>query len=177
MAIQAFRGITNPVFTTSPTALVATSEEALIPTLYTGIAATESYAGKVWKLTAGGIMSWAATGTLTLTPRLGLVIGGITMGVSVIALTTPGATTNHSWFLEALLTCRTLGLAGANSTFILNGMFWSSGIGTLGTGTTQSFGGTVATADATIATGLWIGKTLTVAGSMQCQQSVFESLN
>jgi hypothetical protein len=176
MGLQVFRAVTNPVFTVSPTALVATTEEALIPTLYTGIAANESYAGKVWELTAGGIMSWAATGTLTLTPRLGLTIGGITLGTSVVALTTPGATTAHSWFLKALLTCRTLGLAGANSTYVLNGMFWSSGIGTLGTSTAQSFGGTVATADGTIATGLWMGKTLSVAGSMQAQQSVFESL-
>ena len=177
MALQVFSSITNPVPVVSPTALVGTTEEALIPTLYTGIAANESYGGKVWRLTAGGIMSWAATGTLTLTPRLGLTIGGITMGVSVVALTTPGATTAHSWFLQCLLTCRSLGLAGANSTYICNGMFWSSGIGTLGTGTTQSFGGTVATADGTIATGLWLGKTLTVAGTMTLQQSTFESLN
>jgi len=176
MPAQVFSGITNPVITTSPTALVATTEEALVPTLYTGIAANESYAGKVWRLTAGGVMSWAATGTLTLIPRLGLVIGGITMGVSVVALTTPGATVAHSWFTTCLLTCRTLGLAGANSTFICNGMFFSSGIGTLGTGTTQSYGGTVATADATIATGLWLGKTISVAGSIQLQQAVFESL-
>ena len=160
MALQGFRAITNPVFTTSPTALVATTEEVIVPTLYTGIAANEAYAGKVWELTCGGIMSWAATGTLTLTPRLGLVIGGITMGVSVVALTTPGATTNHAWRLKYTLVCRTLGLAGANSTFIGTGHFISSGIGTLGTGTIQGLGGTVATADATIATGLWIGKTL-----------------
>jgi hypothetical protein len=177
MAFQGFRAITNPVFTTSLTALVATTEEVLVPTLYTGIAANEAYAGKVWKLSCGGIMSWAATGTLTLTPRLGLVIGGITMGVSVVALTTPGATTAHAWTAEFWLTCRTLGLAGANSTFIGTGRFLSSGIGTLGTGTVQSMGGTVATADATIATGLWLGKTLTVAGSITTQWAVFESLN
>ena len=177
MAIQGFRAITNPVFTTSPTALVGTGEEVLVPTLYTGIAANEAYAGKVWQLTCGGIMSWAATGTLTLTPRLGLTVGGITMGVSVVALTTPGATTNHAWQARFTFVCRTLGLAGANSTFVGTGMFHSSGIGTLGTGTTQSCGGTVATADATIATGLWLGKTLTVAGSITTQYAIFESCN
>ena len=177
MAFQGFRSITNPVFTTSPAALVGTGEEVLVPTLYTGIAANEAYAGKVWQLSCGGIMSWASTGTLTLTPRLGLVIGGITMGVSVVALTTPGATTNHAWRAQFTLVCRTLGLAGANSTFIGTGHFISSGIGTLGTGTIQSMGGTVATADATIATGLWLGKTLTVAGSITTQWAVFESLN
>ena len=143
MSLQAFRSITNPVFTTSPAALVGTTEEVLVPTLYTGIAANEAYAGKVWKLSCGGIMSWAATGTLTLTPRVGLVIGGITLGVSVVALTTPGATTNHAWVSEFWLTCRTLGLAGANSTFVGTGRFTSSGVGTAGTGSFQSMGGTV----------------------------------
>lgn len=177
MALQGFRAITNPVFTTSLTALVATTEEVLVPTLYTGISANEAYAGKVWELNCGGIMSWAATGTLTLTPRLGLVIGGITLGVSVIAVTTPGATTNHAWHAFFKLTCRTLGLAGANSTFIGTGIFQASGVGSLGTSTQQSCGGTVATADATIATGLWLGKTLTVAGSITTQYAHFESLN
>lgn len=177
MAFQGFRAITNPIFTGSQTALVATTEEVLVPTLYTGIAANEAYAGKVWKLSCGGIMSWAATGTLTLTPRVGLVIGGVTLGVSVVALTTPGATTNHAWRAEFTLVCRILGAPGANSTFIGTGHFISSGIGTLGTGTIQSMGGTSASADATIATGLWLGKTLTVAGSITTQWATFESLN
>lgn len=175
--ITSYRGITNPIFTTSPTALVATTEEVLVPTLYTGIAANEAYAGKVWKLSCGGIMSWAATGTLTLTPRVGLTIGGVTLGVSVVALTTPGATTNHAWRAEFTLVCRTLGLAGANSTFIGTGHFIASGIGTLGTGTVQTMGGTLATADGTVATGLWLGKTLSVAGSIQTQWATFEALN
>ena len=177
MALQGFRSITNQVMTVSPTALVATSEEVLVPTLYTGIAANESYGGKVWKLSCGGIMSWASTGTLTLTPRVGLVIGGVTLGVSVTALTTPGATTAHAWYLQFVLVCRTIGAVGVNSTFIGTGMFWSSGIGTLGTSTGQSLGGTSASADASIATGIWMGKTLSVAGSITTQYSIFESLN
>lgn len=177
MAIQAFHAVTNPIFTTAQTALIATTEEVLVPTLYTGIAANESYAGKCWQLKCGGIMSWATTGTLTLTPRVGLVIGGVTLGVSTVAVTTPGATTNGAWMLDAVLTCRTLGLAGANSTFILTGSFIANGIGTLGTGTVQTFGGTVATADATIATGLWMGKTISVAGSIQTLWATFSSLN
>ena len=174
---QGFRGITNPVMTVSPAALISATEEALVPTLYTGIAANESYAGKVWKLSAGGIMSWAATGTLVFTPRLGLTIGGITLGVSPIAQTTPGVVAANPWTLEFWLVCRSLGLAGANSTFIGTGSFRSTGIGTLGTTAQVTFGGTLATADATIATGLWLGKTLSVAGSFTTQWSVFESLN
>jgi hypothetical protein len=177
MAQQSFVSVTNIVPIASQTALTATSEEVLVPTAYTGIAANEAYPGKAWRLTIGGIMSWASTGTLTLTPRVGLVIGGITLGVSVVALTTPGATTNHAFYLQFILVCRTIGLPGANSTFIGTGMFHSSGIGTLGTGTTQSMGGTSATADASIATGIWMGKTLSVAGTMTTQYSIFESLN
>ena len=174
MSRQAFRGSTQQVPVASPTALVATTEEVLIPVVHTAIGFTEWEVDAMWEVTAGGIMSWNTTGTLIITPRLGLTIGGITLGASVVALTTPGTTTAHSWFLKALLTCRTL--AGASSTFVLNGMIWSSGIGTLGTGTTQSFGGTVATADATVASGLWIGKTLSVAGSMTCQQAIMERI-
>ena len=169
---RSYRVATIAPIVASPTALVATSEEVLIPVAGMTINPTEWETDATWEITAGGIMSWAATGTLIITPRLGLTIGGITLGASVVALTTPGITTNHSWFLKALLTCRSL--AGASSTFMLNGMIWSSGIGTLGTGTVQSFGGTLATADATVSTGLWIGKTLSVAGSMQCQTAVME---
>ena len=175
--IQTFTAVTNIVPIVNQTALTSVSEEALVPTQYTGIAANEAYPGKAWRLTVGGIMSWASTGTLVLTPRVGLVIGGVTLGASVIALTTPGATTNHAFMLIFTLICRTVGAPGANSTFIGTGMFWSSGIGTLGTSTAQSMGGTSATADASIATGIWLGKTLSVAGSITTQYSTMESLN
>src|SRR5882724_10683369 len=82
------------------TAVVATTETALWSVSnYTPIAANDCRPGKIYKVTAGGIMSFAATGTLTITPRFGLVIGGITMGANVVAVTTPGATTAHPWTL------------------------------------------------------------------------------
>ena len=177
MAQQSFVTVTNIIPIANQTALVATSEEVLVPTAFTGIAANEAVPGKAWRLTIGGIMSWASTGTITFTPRVGLVIGGVTLGVSVVALTTPGVTTNHAFMLIFNMVCRTIGLPGANSTFIGTGMFGSSGIGTLGTCTGQSMGGTSATADASIATGIWLGKTLTVAGSNTTQWATFESLN
>jgi len=40
-----------------------------------------------------------------------------------------------------------------------------------------SFGGTVATFDASVGTGIWISKTLTVAGSMTTQYVFIRSLN
>ena len=173
MSFQGFRSITNPVFTTSPAALVAITEETLIPTLYTGIAATESYAGKAWELSAGGIWSTGLSGTLTLTPRIGLTIAGVTLGASA-AITVPVSLTNMPWQIRMRITCRTLGLAGANSTFIGSGAFISA---SAATAFNVMFGGTLATADATIATGIWLGKTLSVAGSMTTIQATLEALN
>lgn len=159
-------------------ALVSTSEELLwAPPDFTRIPANDAQAGKIYIVRAGGIMSWAATGTLTLTPRMGLLISSPTLGVSVVALTTPGATTAHAWCLELRVVIRTIGAAGANSTAIATGFFTSSGVGSLGTGTTQSMGGTSATFDASVATGIAIGKTLTVAGSITLQYCFITSLN
>ena len=159
-------------------AFVATTEELLwAPPDFTRIPANDAVAGKIYIVRAGGIMSWASTGTLTLTPRMGLLISSPTLGVSVTALTTPGATTNHAWTLELRVVVRTIGAAGANSTAIATGFFLSSGIGTLGTGTVQSMGGTSATFDASVATGITVGKTLTVAGSMTTQYVFITSLN
>lgn len=176
--LQGFRSVTNLVATTNViSAQSGTSETVLVPTLYTGIAANETYPGKVWELNAGGIMSFASTGILVITPRVGLTIGGITLGASPQAVTTPGATTNMPWYFKFRLICRTLGLAGANSTFVGNGVFHTVGTGSAGTAVVQTCGGLVATADATIATGLWIGWTLSVSGSFSTQWATFESLN
>lgn len=162
----------------SGSALVATTEEGLwVATDFTRIPANDCRPGKAYIVRAGGIMSWASTGTLTLTPRMGLLISSPTLGISVVALTTPGATTAHAWSLEFRLVVRTVGAAGANSTAVGTGFFTSSGIGTLGTGTTQSLGGTVATFDASVATGIWISKTLSVAGSITTQYVLIQSLN
>lgn len=162
----------------SGAALVSTAEELMwAPADFTRINANDCRAGKWYKITAGGIMSWAATGTLTLTPRMGLLISSPTLGVSVQALTTPGVTTNAAWRLEFDLFIRTVGAAGANSTAIGTGHFISSGVGTLGTGTIQSMGGTSATFDASVATGFAMGKTLTVAGSITLQYVAIQSMN
>lgn len=159
-------------------AFVSTSEELLwAPPDFTRIPANDAVAGKIYIVRAGGIMSWAATGTLTLTPRMGLLISSPTLGVSVVAVTTPGVTTNHAWAVEFRIVVRTIGAAGANSTAIGTGFFLSGGTGTLGTGTVQSLGGTSATFDASVATGFALGKTLTVAGSITTQYVMICSLN
>jgi hypothetical protein len=158
-------------------AIVATTETALwAAASFTPIAANDCKAGRIYRVTAGGIMSFAATGTLTITPRFGLTTGGTTMGASV-AQTTPGVTTNQAWYLEFTMVCRTVGAAGANSTVIGTGSFQSNGTGTAGTGVGLSFGGTSATVDISVATGITIGWTLSVAGTVTPQWVTMQSLN
>lgn len=159
-------------------ALVSTSEEGLWAAAdYTRIPANDGVVQKVYEVRAGGIMTWAATGTLTITPRMGLLISSPTLGVSVTAQTTPGVVTAAAWSLLATCVVRTVGAAGANSTAFLTGDFWSQGVGTLGTTVHVAFGGTSATYDASVATGIWISKTLTVAGSMTTGYAFIRSLN
>jgi len=71
---------------------------------------------------------------------------------------------------------RTIGAPGANSTFTGSGMFWSSGIGTLGTAP-HSRSAWFSHSGCLDCTGLWMGKTLTVAGSITTKYACFQSLN
>lgn len=160
------------------TAVTATTETALWNVAnFSPIAANDCRPGKIYRVTAGGIMSWGATGNLIITPRVGLVIGGATLGASVVALTTPGATTANAWSLEMIVIGRTVGAPGANSTLIGTG-FWVSGIPAAGSlPGSQVFGGTSATADISIATGIWMGWTLSVAGTITPQYAFIQSLN
>jgi len=161
------------------TAVTATSETALWSAAqFTPITANDANAGKIYKVTAGGIMSFAATGTLIITPRFGLTVGaGITMGASVVALTTPGATTANAWLLEFYCVCQSVGAPGANSKVIGTGVF-HTGIPSAGSlPATQAFGGTQATVDLSISTGITIGWTLSVAGTVTPQFAFIQSLN
>jgi hypothetical protein len=160
------------------TAVTATTETALWSAAqYTPIAAGDCRPGKIYKVSAGGIMSFAATGTLIITPRFGLTTGGVTMGPNVVAVTTPGATTAHPWTLEFNVVCRTIGAAGANSSVIGTGFFIAGTPGAAGSAVAVSFGGTSAAVDTTIASGITIGWTLSVAGTITPQYAVIQSLN
>ena len=99
------------------------------------------------------------------------------MGASVVALTTPGAITAHPWFLDMLLTVRSVGAPGANSVVVCGGKF-VTGIPSAGSlPATQVFGGTPATVDVSVASGICIGWTLSVAGTITPQQVVLQRLN
>ena len=178
MSRQYFADINGDTPIANLTAVIATVETGLwVVPQYTPINAYEARAGKWWKLTAGGIMSFAATGALTITPRVGTTTGGITLGPNVVAVTTPGLTTAHPWTMEFNLTCRTIGAAGNNSTFIGTGFFITGTPGAAGAAVAVSFGGTSASADYTVATGLFIGWTLSVAGTVTPQYIHWQSMN
>lgn len=159
------------------TAIVATTETALWSAAeYTPITARDARVGKVYRVTAGGIVTFASTGTLIITPRLGLTTGGVTMGANG-AQTVPGVVTNAPWILDFTMVVRTLGVAGANSTVIGTGTFCTNGTGAANTGMSVNFGGTSATVDLTVATGLTFGWTLSVAGSVTPMYAFIQSLN
>jgi len=80
--------------------------------------------------------------------------------------------------MQATLTIRTTGIPGTNGTAMLNGAFWADGaIATAGSAFVVAFGGTSAAIDTTIAQGLCMGWTLSVAGSCTPQTIIWQSLN
>lgn len=134
--------------------------------------------GKVWRLTASGI--WTPTvGTLILTPGWGTTLANrIALGASGAQLL-PTVAAASQWWLTGLLICRTMGLAGAFSTFTAGGMFSAQGaVGTAGSAVQVCFGGTAsAVCDPTIG-GFYIGCTFSVtAASMTPQIVALQSLN
>ena len=146
---------------------------------FSPIAAYDARPGKIWRMTAGGIMSTSAVAsTLTITPRFGLTVAaGITMGAS-IAQTVPPSLSAVAWYMELTAICRTVGAPGVNSTVMGTGLFTCAGTAaTAGSAFVLSFGGTSAAVDVSIATGLCIGWTLTQAGTVTPQWIVMQSLN
>jgi hypothetical protein len=159
------------------TAVTATVETGLWNVAqYTPIPAGDAKPGRIYRVTAGGIVTFASTGTLTITPRFGTSTGGVTLGASV-AQTVPGVVTNAPWILDFTMVVRTVGAPGTNSTVIGTGTFSTNGTGTAGTSVSVNFGGTSGTVDVSVAAGIFIGWTLTVAGSVTPQYCFIQSLN
>jgi hypothetical protein len=162
---------------TSGSALVATTIESLWdPAQFTPVFANDPKAGKIYTVEAGGIMSWGATGTLIITPLYGGT-GGVALGATVTAVTTPGTATAVPWYLRFNLVFRTIGAAGANSTCIGTGFMTTGTDGAADSAVSVTFGGTSATVDATVNKDICIRKTLSVAGSFTTQYAYIYSLN
>jgi hypothetical protein len=168
-------------------AIVATTETNLLTTaanittftpIGAGFTPGGPQVGKIYHFIYGGIVTTGASGTLTLTPRYGTTTAGVALGASG-AQTVPISLTNVPWILEFWLLCRALSAAASSSTFVGVGKFAMSGtLATAGSGCTIPMGGTVATTcDTSIANGLCMGWTLSVAGSVTPRIAMVRVIN
>jgi hypothetical protein len=158
--------------------ITAITETVLIPTVYTPINAMEPRAGKVYELIVGGTCTTGTAGTLTITPRYGTVIGGVSIGISPVQNYVPSVTT-APFFFRYLLGFRSIGIAGANSVVFGCGQWVSGGaIATAASQTTVNIAATAtASVDTTVAAALWIGVTFSVAPSVIPKFHMWRSLN
>lgn len=170
--------LVDPPTAALPT-ITATTETVLVPTIFTPIAAMEPRVGKVYQMRVGGTVTTGTAGTLTITPRYGLVIGGVALGASGAQNYVPSITLAPFYF-EYTLVFRSIGVAaGANSTCVGSGQ-WISG-GAVATAASSTVVMAAATAsvsvDTTVASGLWIGVTFSVAPSVIPHWATWQSFN
>ncbi len=164
------------------TAVTGTSEAALFPTSqYAGFAANQLRAGQKWKLTCYGKISTAGSsqGNITITPRFGTTTGGTSL-VASTATALVASASNKLWQLWMYFTVRSVGLAGANSSVIANGVFMTDvAVIAAATGQIVPFGTNASVSvDLSIAAGLFIGITMgSASDSITCQDVILESLN
>lgn len=160
------------------TTITATTETVLIPTALTPIGANEPRTGKVYELIVGGTCTTGASGTVTITPRYGTVIGGVSIGASAAQTYVPSITTAPFLFRYYLI-FRAVGLPGANSAVYGSGNWSSGGSAASAASVTEVCTGSTTTAnvDVTVASALWIGMTFSVAPSVIPKWHVWRSLN
>jgi hypothetical protein len=157
-----------PANTANLTAITATSETVMWPVAsFTQIPALSAWPDQEWELIAYGIYSTSTSGTLTLTPRYGTTSGGTALGTS-IAQTVPVSLTNEGWFMHGSLDFVTVNNSAATqSTCTFGGLFDASGVaGTAASSCVIAMSSaSPVTVDTTSAQGLYMGWTLSVAGS------------
>jgi hypothetical protein len=138
------------------------------PLQFTKFYGDEAVPGRVYYVKAGGILTTATTGALTIAPGITTTNAiGTTLGTSA-AQTVPGtAFTAQPWFLEAAFVVRTIGAPGGNNATIMGeGTFTGPTLPATGGATlSTTFGGTSAVFDQSVANAIAFTKTLTVAGS------------
>lgn len=154
---------------TSPLAADATTTAVLAwnPLQYTKFYGDEARAGRVYCVKAGGLITTAATGALTMAPSITTSnAAGTTLGTS-IAQTVPATSLSGPWLLDSYWVVRTIGAPGGNNaTMMGEGFFQSGGVAaTANSGLDLTFGGTSAVFDQSVANAICFSKTLSVAGS------------
>lgn len=178
MARQYFADMAEPNSAAFPT-ITAITETVLVPTLFTPIPAMEPRVGKTYKLTVGGTCTTGLAGTLIITPRFGLVIGGVALGASPTQNYVPSITL-APFIFEYWLMFRTIGIAaGATSTAVGAGIWRSNGaVATAASETAVLCSSTASVSvDTTVASGLWIGVTFSVAPSVIPHWAIWQPLN
>jgi hypothetical protein len=169
----------DPPLTDPLSADVATTAVAMWSgAQFTPIFANDPKAGKIYVVEASGLITTAATGTLTITPGLGTTAPGTTMGAS-IAQTVPASSLSGVWFLKLIIVIRTIGApGGANSTCMAGGFYQSGGVAaTANSGLNLALGGTSCAFDVGANNFVTIQKTLSVAGSFTTRWAFIYSLN
>jgi hypothetical protein len=167
----------EPIAADMPT-ITATTETVLVPTIYTPIPAWEPRAGKIYLLTVGGTCTTGTAGTLTITPRFGTTISGVSIGASPAQNYVPSITT-APFIFQYYLIFRSIGATGANSVCYGTGVWHSGGaVATAASETSVIIGATTtASVDVSAASALWIGVTFSVAPSVIPRWHMFQSLN
>jgi hypothetical protein len=146
---------------------------------YTPIFAYDAKPTKMYIVEAGGLITTAATGALTISPSISTTnAAGTTLGAS-IAQTVPASSLSGPWYLRMVLIVRTTGApGGSNATIQGTGFFQSGGVAATGnSGLDLTFGGTAAAFDHSANQTIWISKTLSVAGSFTTQWAAISSRN
>jgi hypothetical protein len=146
---------------------------------YCLIPAYDPRPGKVYVLEAGGLITTAATGALTISPSISTTnAAGTTLGAS-IAQTVPVSSLSGPWWLRMVLIVLTTGAPGGNNATIKGtGTFISDGVAATGnSGLQVAFGGTSAAFDHSVNQSIWLSKTLSVAGSWTTQFVVLYAMN
>jgi hypothetical protein len=170
--------LTEPV-NAAYTTITATTETVLIPTALTPIPANEPRAGKIYELLVGGTVTTGTAGTLIITPRFGLVIGGTSLGASPTQNYVPSITT-APFLYRCYLIFRSIGLPGVNSAAVCSGGFQAGGAVATAASETSVWHcttGAAVSVDTSVASGLWIGVTFSVAPSVIPQWHIWRSLN
>lgn len=158
--------------------ITAITETVLVPTIYTPIGPNEPRAGKVYQLRVGGTCTTGTAGTLIVTPRFGLVIGGTALGPSPTQNYVPSITLAPFYF-EYTLVFRTCSMVASSSTCVGSGFWSSNGAIATAASSTEVFCSSTGsvTVDTTVASALWIGVTFSVAPSVIPHWCTWQSLN
>jgi hypothetical protein len=173
-------GVLEPAITDPKAASAVTTAEGAWNSLqYTIIPGYDARPGKIYVIEAGGLITTAATGALTLAPSISTTnAAGTTLGSS-IAQTVPASSLSGPWFMKLVLIVLTTGAPGGNNSTIKGtGHFVSGGVAaTSNSGLTLTMGGTSAAFDHSVTQSIFLNKTLSVAGSWTTQFVLMYALN